>query len=288
MPARLRRALAAVAVGMLAVGWTAPPAGAGQGGEGGPSAATGSPAATAGGVPEPGASLKPILLDAEARRGGPRARPTERPARTVEVDAAAHLLRIPVRPTRTRGVVERLLGVVLRPVEMEVSTTVLISEAPVRAVVRAAEKAGLRPGRPPQRVGAEAARPPQGTPVVVTLVGRGPADRTWRVPAEHLLAERANGPPLRAGRWIWTGPQTVGEEGVLMAEVTGSLATPVLRDTSAVLYWVPAGPGEGGLFYEKAFYARPGAVPEGPSEWWLEVRPGVSTPTPGKGPADAR
>ena len=227
--------------------------------------------------------LKPLLMEAErvaphggkGHEGGRLADGTGSRPLAVHVDPKTRTVRVPVRVTGARGVVEWLLSAGGRHERM----SVLVTWCSARAVARALEQAGLAAGRPPEPVGEDAARPPAGPAVSLTLRFRGPYGSPAHVSAEALLADKSDGTPLPKGRWIYVGPQTLADDAVLLAELSGSLVTTALRDTSALVYWVPASSGEGPS-YVKAVYDRRGAVPAGVTEAVLEIRPVASPAEP--------
>ncbi len=253
------RAVFAVVGGLL---WLAPQAWAGE----------------ADGRPDPDRHLKPILVETDDlgtsgrkqparpdRKGAEATKPADRP---IHVDARTRTVRLPVRPTGAKGVVEWLLTVSGR----HQATAVLVTGHPFRAVARAMEKATFARGRHPEPVGTDAARPPRGPALRLTLVAEGPNGRPVRVPAERLLAAGSDGKPLGKGRWVYTGPRTVDEGRVVLASPSGSVVTTDLRDVHAMVYWVPA-EAAGGPVYARAVYARAEALPAGTGPWTLEIRP---------------
>jgi hypothetical protein len=219
--------------------------------------------------------LKPLLIEADKaapRAGkGPEGSEPGDGRTAVRVDPEMHTVEVPVRLTRAEGVVEWLLSAGGK----HPRTSVLAVQCPVRALARALEEAGLSAGRPPVPVGDDAARPPQGPAVRLTLRFRAPEGGPKRIPAEDLLAAVPDGTPVPDGRYVYVGPQALADGKVLLAELSGSLVTTALRDTSAIIYWVPAGP-EDGPRYVKAYYARPKAVPAGVTEAVLEIAPAGS------------
>jgi len=251
------------------------------------------PSAVSGEADESGAPyrhLKPILIETDdlgASGKKPPARPdrdrtetkAEAPAdRPIHVDAETRTVRVPVRPTGAKGVVEWLLTASGK----HPATAVLVTAHPVRAVARALKRAGFACGRHPEPVGTDAARPPQGPALRLTLVAKGPDGKAVRVPAERLLAADADGKALGKGRWIYTGPRTVDEGRVVLAGLSGSVVTTDLRDAHAMVYWVPAEAADGPI-YVRAFYGRADALPAGAGPWSLEIRP-----APPAGLPDAR
>jgi len=229
--------------------------------------------------------LKPLVMEADKLAPPAGKRPDgDRPAHgdagpppAVRVDPKTRTVRVPVRVTRARGVVEWLLSAGVA----HTRTSVLVTRCPVRAVARALEQAGLAEGRPPEPVGDDAARPPDGPAVRLTLRFAGADGAPTRLPAEDLLAAASDGTPLPRGRWVYVGPQTLADGKVLLAELSGSLVTTGLRDTSAMIYWVPASSREAPL-YVKAFYGRPEVVPAEAREAVLEIRPVAAKSKPAK------
>jgi len=225
--------------------------------------------------------LKPLLLEADAAalrtgkdgRGAAAEKAADRSV--VRADPATHTVTVPVRLTRARGVVEWLLSAGGDHARM----SVLVARCPIRALARAMEEAGLSAGRPPRLVGDDAARPPQGPAVRLTLRLRGPDGTAIAAAAQDLLAATPDGTPLPDGRWVYVGPQWLADGKVLLAELSGSLVTTALRDTSALVYWVPTTSGEGPL-YVKAVYARREGVPAGVTEAVLEIRPAAPAVSP--------
>jgi len=227
--------------------------------------------------------LKPLLMDPDRvggsgrRLAGPGDRPSDAGDRpSVRVDPKARTVRVPVRVTHARGVVEWVLSAGGRHARM----SVLLTRCPVRTVARALEQTGLAEGRPPTLVGEDAARPPRGPAVRLTVRFRQP-DGSWAtLPAEALLAAASAGTPLPPGRWVYVGPQTLADGKVLLAELSGSLVTTGLQDRSAMIYWVPASSGEE-VLYVQAYYGRVEAVPGEVTEAVLEIRPAAASPEPG-------
>ncbi|MFO8012761.1 MAG: YdjY domain-containing protein [Phycisphaerae bacterium] len=223
--------------------------------------------------------LKPLLIEADSvppRAGTGSGGEGTGDARTaVRVDPEAHAVEVPVRLTGADGVVEWLLSAGGK----HPRTSVLAARCPVRALTRALEASGLEAGRPPAPVGDDAARPPDGPAVRLTLRFRGPDGEAKRVPAKDLLAASSDDTPVPDGRWVYVGPQALADGKVLLAELSGSLVTTALRDTSAMVYWVPAATDDGPR-YVKAYYARPKAVPAGVTEAVLEIRPAAPRDEP--------
>ncbi len=219
--------------------------------------------------------LEPLLMetdDASPRKGAGGAADRDGVDPTaVRVAPMAHTVAVPVRVTHARGAVEWLLSAGTTHRRM----SVLLARCPVRPLTRALEEAGLSAARPPEPVGEDAARPPEGPAVRLTLRFDAPDGTAGRVPAEDLLAAAPAGTPLPAGRWVYVGPQTLADGKVLLPQLSGTLVTTALRDTTGLIYWVPAAGGEGPRYVE-SFYARKGVVPAGVTEAVLEIRPAAS------------
>jgi len=224
--------------------------------------------------------LKPLVVEQHDLRpftGGKQARPS-RPAETdrwppIEVDAASHTVRVPVRPTGAKGVVEWLLAASGK----HAGLAVLVTDWPARAVADAMGRAGLKEGAHPVPVDEDAARAPKGAALELDLVGRGADGRVIRIAADRLLAATSDGKPVAPGRWVYAGPATLDDGKVLLSGLSGSVVTTHLRDTTAMIYWVPD-QADGSIHYVKALYARPGMVPAEASDWVLEIRPAQASP----------
>ncbi|HUU11290.1 MAG TPA: YdjY domain-containing protein [Phycisphaerae bacterium] len=208
--------------------------------------------------------FKPLILETDDLR---RPRRTDGPEDAGEpdesrlhVDAKAHTVRIPAAPTRTRGVVEWLLAASDR----HPAASVLVTACSASDLATAMAEAGLKPGVRPVPVGDDRARPPAGQTVEVTLLARGPGERTDRLPVERLLAAKPDGSPLGKGRWVYVGPQVLreGDEDVLVTALSGSIITTNLRDPTAMIYWVPD-PTADPAPYVRAYYASPQVVADG-------------------------
>ena len=215
--------------------------------------------------------FKPLILETDDLRTVGKAEKTgdARPAAPqVHVDAKAGAVRIPVTPTRTRGVVERLLSA--RGKHPAVS--VLVTPCSAAEVAAALAKAGFEAGVRPQPVGSDRARPPSGTAVEITLLAKPSGGKVTRIPAARLLAAKSDGTPLEPGRWLYVGPQRIGDDtdSVLVTELSGSLATTDLRDSSAILYWVPR--SDEPEPYARACYASRESLPEEGAAFELEIR----------------
>jgi len=224
--------------------------------------------------------LKPLVVEQNDLRpftGGKSDQPS-RPAESddappIAMDAVSHTVRIPVRPTGAKGVVEWLLAASGK----HPGLAVLVTDCPARAVAAAMVKAELKGGAHPVPVAEDATRAPTGSALRLALVARGADGQTVRVPAERLIAATSDGKPVAAGRWVYAGPATLDDGKVLLSGLSGSVATTNLRDASAMIYWVPDRPN-GGVHYVKAYYARPGMVPAEASDWVLEIRPAEPPP----------
>jgi hypothetical protein len=193
-----------------------------------------------------------------------------KPAPAIRVDQKARTVRIPARFTRATGVVEWLLSAgAAHP-----ATSVLVTDCPVRDVAGAMAKIGLMSGKRPQLVGEDRARPPTGSAVAIDIVVRDGAGKESRIPASRFLSTRSDGPPLGEGAWIYVGPQAVreGDSQIVVTELSGSLVTTNLRDSSGAIYWTPKTSGESES-YVSACYASTSALPNGGGACEVEIRP---------------
>jgi len=199
-----------------------------------------------------------------------------KPASTIGVDDKTGAVRIPVAPTRARGVVEWLLS----SGRKHPAVSVLVTEHSAKDLAAALAKAAYKPGTRPVPVGSDRARPPAGPAVEIDLVVTAPDGKESRTPAARLLASSSGGEPLGEGAWVYVGPQTLreGDADILVTELSGSIVTTNLRDSSAVVYWVPKGEA-GSEGYVRTYYA---AVPPPAAGCVceLEIRPVSPRPEP--------
>jgi len=219
--------------------------------------------------------LAPVVFGTDD--GRPRTRPAPaaepgavRPAPAIRVDEKAGTVRIPARFTRATGVVEWLLSAgTAHP-----ATSVFVTDCPVRDVAGALAKIGLAGGTRPQGVGEDRARPPVGTAVTIEIVVKNGAGKELRIPADRFLSSRSGGPPLGEGAWVYVGPQTVreNESQLVVTELSGSLITTNLRDSSAMVYWA-ATSGSDPASDLSACYASGAVLPGGGEACEIEIRP---------------
>jgi hypothetical protein len=219
--------------------------------------------------------LAPVVFGTEdlgprapaARAATPTAS-TSAPA--VRVDEKARTVRIPARFTGAAGVVEWLLSAgAAHP-----TTSVLVTDCPVREAAAGLAKIGLAAGRRPELVGEDRAGPPSGPAVAIDVVIKDAAGKESKVPAGRFLSVRSDGPPLGEGAWIYVGPQEIREGGssIIVTELSGSLVTTNLRDSSAVIYWAAKTAADPAP-YVSAFYSSGVALPGPGAACEVEIRP---------------
>jgi len=197
------------------------------------------------------------------------------PVGDVRADAETHTVRFAVALGSGRGLVEWLLVSGGRHRAM----STLVTGQSVRTLAEAFEKAAFPVGRPPATDAEGHLRMPTGAEVEIDLVVTGADGKEVRYPASRLLSEKEGGDPLPPGRWIYVGPQVVhDDEGgdLLLSQLSGSLATPNLRDTSAFLYWVSEGQGTEAA--GRAYYAS--AVAAGLKDGTLAIEVRLRPPPP--------
>jgi len=219
--------------------------------------------------------LAPVVFGTEdlgpRARPGRAARPTEAGiAPAVRVDQKARTVRIPARFTRATGVVEWLLSAgAAHP-----TTSALVTDCPVRDVAAGLAKIGLVGGRRPQLVGEDRAGPPSGPVVAVDVVIKDAAGKELKLAASRFLSARSDGPPLGEGAWVYVGPQEVREGGAttIVTELTGSLITTNLRDSSAIIYWAAKTAADPAP-YVSACYSSGVALPGPDAACEVEIRP---------------
>jgi len=215
--------------------------------------------------------FKPLVLetdDLRTVRKGEKAGGAAKGVSGIRVDAKAGAVGIPVTPTETRGVVERLLSSCGKCP----AGSVLVTPCSAAEAAAALAKVGLEPGTRPVPVGDDRARPPSGRALEITLVAKAAGGKATRVPAARLLASKSDGTPLGPGRWVYVGPQRIGgkTDHILVTELSGSVATTDLRDTSAMIYWVPR--TDDPEPYARAYYASHESLPQTCEALELEIR----------------
>jgi len=246
----------------------------------------GATAPNEGSPPPSGDSLAPILVGTDEadslRKPTKEAPPTkpERPPKPIRVDEEARSVRLPVRFSQASGAVEWLLS----SGEKHQRMSVLVTDQPAKAVAAALAKAGLPAGTPPLLVGEDRVQPPKGTPVDVDVVVTRADGTEIRYPASLFIATSSVGEPAADGQWVYVGP-TVAREGdaeILVTALSGSLVTTNLRDSSALVYWVPE-KTEG---FVRTFYVSGVPLPAEGFSCELEIRPAEEKPAAEK-PAGA-
>jgi len=223
--------------------------------------------------------LAPLILETDDGGGTqpPAAeKPQAKPAETVppiRVDEEKHSVRIPVRFSRAEGTVEWLLSAGQTHVRM----SVLVTERTAAEAARALERAGLAAGTAPAPVGADRVLPPAGTTVELELVVTRPGGTLLRYPANLFLATSPGGDPVANGRWVCVGPAIVreGDATLLVTTLSGSLVTTNLRDSSALVYWVPSEAED----YVRSFYVSGVPLPAEGFACELEIRAAEAKPT---------
>ena len=234
--------------------------------------------------PPPGDNLAPIVVgtdEAKALRKPPKEAPPakpERPPKPIRVDEKARSVRLPVRFSQTSGAVEWLLS----SGEKHQRMSVLVTDQPAKAVASALAQAGLAAGTPPLLVGEDRVRPPKGTPVDIDVVVARADGTEIRYPASLFIATSSVGDPAADGQWVYVGPPVAreGEAEILVTALSGSLVTTNLRDSSALVYWVPE-KTEG---FVRTFYVSGVPLPAEGFSCELEIRPAEEKPTAEKPP----
>ena len=246
----------------------------------------GATAPNEGSPPPSGDSLAPILVGTDEadslRKPTKEAPPTkpERPPKPIRVDEEARSVRLPVRFSQASGAVEWLLS----SGEKHQRMSVLVTDQPAKAVAAALAKAGLPAGMPPLLVGEDSVQPPKGTPVDINVVVTRADGTEIRYPASLFIATSSVGEPAADGQWVYVGPPVAreGEAEILVTALSGSLVTTNLRDSSALVYWVPE-KTEG---FVRTFYVSGVPLPAEGFSCELEIRPAEEKPAAEK-PAGA-
>jgi hypothetical protein len=228
--------------------------------------------------PPSGDNLAPIVVgtdEARAPRKAPKEAPpakAERPPKPIRVDEEARSVRLPVRFSQASGAVEWLLSAGEKHQRM----SVFVTDQPAKAVAAALAKAGLPAGTPPLLVGEDRVRPPKGTPVDVDVVVTRADGTEIRYPASLFIATSSVGDPAADGQWVYVGPPVAreGDVEILVTALSGSLVTTNLRDSSALVYWVPE-KTEG---FVRTFYVSGVPLPAEGFSCELEIRPAEEKP----------
>jgi len=223
--------------------------------------------------PLAGDNLAPILVgtdEARAPRKTPKEVPPtkpERPPKPIRVDEKARSVRLPVRFSQASGAVEWFLS----SGEKHPRMSVFVTDQPAKAVAAALAKAGLPAGTPPLRVGEDRVQPPKGTPVDIDVIVARADGAEIRYPASLFIATSSVGEPAADGQWVYVGPPIAreGEAEILVTALSGSLVTTNLRDSSALVYWVPE-KTEG---FVRTFYVSGVPLPAEGFSCELEIRP---------------
>ncbi|MGB2755839.1 MAG: YdjY domain-containing protein [Phycisphaerae bacterium] len=231
------------------------------------------------GAPPPaGDNLAPILLEtdeADPLRKAPKEAPpakAERPPKPIRVDEEARSVRLPVRFSQASGAVEWFLS----SGEKHQRMSVFVTDHPAKAVAASLAKAGLPAGTAPLLVGEDRVRPPKGTPVDINVVVTRADGTEIRYPASLFIATSSVGEPAADGQWVYVGPPIAreGEAEILVTALSGSLVTTNLRDSSALVYWVPE-KTEG---FVRTFYVSGMPLPAEGFSCELEIRPAEEKP----------
>ena len=224
-------------------------------------------------LPPAGDNLAPIVVgtdEADPLRKAPKEVPpakAERPPKPIRVDEKARSVRLPVRFSQASGAVEWLLS----SGEKHQRMSVFVTDHPAKAVAAALAQAGLPAGTAPLLVGEDRVRPPKGTPVDVDVVVTRTDGTEIRYPASLFIATSSVGDPAADGQWVYVGPPVAreGEAEILVTALSGSLVTTNLRDSSALVYWVPE--KTEGLV--RTFYVSGVPLPAEGFSCELEIRP---------------
>jgi len=219
--------------------------------------------------------LAPVMVEPDDLGTPAKPKPPPAPsaparhAGEIRVDERAKTVTVPVAFTRAKGVVERLLSAKKK----NPAASVLVTEHSAKDLAAALAKAGLAPGRRPAPVGEDRATLASGAALEITVLAKAADGKVARTPAATFLSARSSGEPLGEGAWVYVGPQTLreGDAEILVTEMTGSIVTTNLRDSTAVIYWRPRLPDDSQP-YVTAFYASASPLPAAGETCQLEIR----------------
>lgn len=209
-------------------------------------------------------------VGARAKAAAAVAAAAAKAASEIRVDEKTQAVRLPVRATRARGVVEWLL----QAGRKQAQAAVFITERPAGDLAAAFQKAGWAAGRHPELVSDDKARPPAGLTLRIDVIVRTRDGKETRTPAATYLSAQSDGRPLGEGTWVYAGTQVIRADGtdILLSNLAGSVVTTNLRDSSAMIYWVPKdAPAEGA--YVSGYYASAAPLPEEGATVELELAP---------------
>lgn len=202
-------------------------------------------AAGRGAASGPGGLMPPVVVGTEEARPVKKEEskaaldrvPRAAPVGEIRVDEKAHVVRLPAAIGSTSGVVEWVLAADGK----HRALSALVTGHSTRVIAEAFAKAGFPAGTPPAVDGEGRVRPPSGVAVEIDVVVRGKDGRESRRPASRYLSEKRGGVPVSSGGWVYVGPQVVrdAEAEILVSALTGSIVTTNLRDSSALIHWVP-------------------------------------------------
>jgi len=195
---------------------------------------------------------------------------TPKPLAPIRVDEKTRTVFVPARFTRAKGVVEWLLSAGPK----HPGTSVLVTDHTARVLAEALSRVGLAGGTRPEPVGEERVRPPKGAAVEIDLVVRTADGKETRTPASRFLSEKSGGEPLGEGAWVYAGLQVIREADaeISVTDLSGSLITTNLRDSSALAYWCPK-TAEDPAPYVTAYYASSAPPPAEGEACELAIRP---------------
>ena len=195
---------------------------------------------------------------------------TSDPLPPIRVDPNRHTVRVPVAFSRAEGLVVWLLSSGGRCRH----TSVLVTRHKIRHLAMAFRAACFPEGRASRQVDDGRAGAPEGVPVEIDVVVTRAEGDEVRFPAALFLAERSGGDSLENGQWVYTGPRTLQEDDValLVTELSGSVVTTNLGDSSAFIHWVPTDAEAGGGALRKAYYLSGVPLPEEGYACEVEIR----------------
>jgi len=226
--------------------------------------------------------LAPVLMGT-ADLKAPAKKPAEgrpvKPPAPIVVDEKARSVRAAVTLTRTKGVVEWVLS----SSRKHPAASVMVAENSAAEFAAALAKAGYDTGTPAAIYGEDKARPPAGQPMAIDLVVTREGGKVDRIPAQKFLSAKSAGDPVSDGTWVYVGPQAIreGEVDILVTELSGSVITTNLRDSSAMVFWMPTSGDDSPA--AATYFASNAPMPGEADRCEIEIRPAAAL-----GPAPAR
>jgi len=236
-------------------------------------------AAPAAKTPAPSDGLGPVLMgtgDLKLPPKKPGEGPAVKPPPPIIVDEKTRTVRAAVTFTRTKGVVEWVLSAARK----HPAASVMVAENSAKEFAAALARAGYDTGTPPASYADDKIRLPAGQPLEVEVIVTRADGKVDRIPAQRFISTKSAGDPVSGGSWIYVGPQAIreGDADILVTELSGSVITTNLRDSSAMIFWLPRAVEESPA--APTYYASSAPLPGEADRSEIEIRPAAPAASP--------